>query len=140
MTRRFLAAAAAVTPSTIMAPQLRAQNPVPPANKPDTLTVNVFRGAANDTTRWMWATVRAELRAGGHGDTVIGEPRVKGDTAFVTASRLENNGGVEGLYEFGIEYRFERRGGWVLTGSRTIMHGQGPRPPKADSLDVKRQP
>jgi hypothetical protein len=27
---------------------------------------------------------------------VIGPPRTKADTAFVTASRVENNGGVEG--------------------------------------------
>ena len=71
---------------------------------------------------------------------VIGPPRTKADTAFVTASRVENNGGVEGPYETGIEYRFEKRGRWVMTGSRAIMHGQGPHLPKADSLDVKRRP
>jgi hypothetical protein len=42
---------------------------------------------------------------------VIGPPRTKAHTAFVTASQVENNGGVEGPYETGIAYRFERQGG-----------------------------
>jgi hypothetical protein len=42
---------------------------------------------------------------------VIGPPRTKADTAFVTASRVENNGGVEGPCETGIEHRVERQGG-----------------------------
>jgi hypothetical protein len=48
MTGRFLAVAAAVTLSTIMAPQLRAQDFVLPRKKPDTLTVQVFRGGLHN--------------------------------------------------------------------------------------------
>jgi hypothetical protein len=42
---------------------------------------------------------------------VIGPPRTKAHTAFVTASQVENNGGVEGPCETGIEHRVERQGG-----------------------------
>jgi len=73
MTSRFLAVAAAVTLSTIMAPQLRAQDFVLPRKKPDTLTVQVFRrGLHNPAPIPKDAILQV--------DTVKGVPRGDGTT------------------------------------------------------------
>jgi hypothetical protein len=87
--------------------------------KPDTGSVQVFR--SNDTAAMLWMrdTVSKDL-AGRYPGIVIGYPWLKGDTAWVRASRFENGG----LYEFTTDYRFERRGRWVLSDSRGPWYGR----------------
>ena len=127
----YLVAALAITP------QLRAQDPFVKPPKP----VAIIQGhphLPDSVVRWMKDTVSVRLEHRREG-MVIGEPRVKGDTALLTASRLEKTGGVDGFYEFAIEYRFERRGGtWAVTNQVTMMHGHGRMAP--DTADVKRKP
>jgi hypothetical protein len=51
--------------------------------RPETLHVAI----PDSVVRWMKNTVDGALSAGGHRGMVIGEPRVKGDTAWVPAQR-----------------------------------------------------
>lgn len=69
-------------------------------------------------TRRMMDAVRADVGPR-YPDVEIAEPRVRGDTAWVRASRSS----VDLLYEYSVEYRFERRDGtWVLTLRRMVTH------------------
>src|SRR5688500_9581848 len=114
----YLVTALAITP------QLRAQDPVA-KSRPETVAIIPGHPHLPDSVvRWMKDTVSVRLEHRREG-MVIGEPRVTGDVALLKASRLEKTG-VDGLYEFGVEYRFERRGGvWTLTNQVTMMHGHG---------------
>jgi hypothetical protein len=124
---------------------------VPPPVKPDSSTVTLFRHAPHGTTvfqmpakvdtagiRWMKDTVRVEL-TDRRRDMVIGEPRVRGDTAWVRASRMETKLGVP-TYEFAIDYLLVRRGGrWTFTNQLTMMHSHFAPPPKTHA-PVKPRP
>jgi hypothetical protein len=60
---------------------------------------------------------------------IVGLPRFQSDTAWVTASRTETTA-PDRIYEFSVEYRFERRGtAWTLMPTRLFMHGHGVRKP-----------
>src|SRR5688572_6549239 len=79
----------------------------------------------DSVVRWMKDTVNVRLEHRRPG-MVIGEPRVTGDVALVTASRVESTG-VNEFHEYAIQYRFERRGGvWTLSNQFMMMHGHGP--------------
>jgi hypothetical protein len=85
-------------------------------------------GAADTAAaRWMRDTVVQDLA--GRPGMIVGLPRFQSDTAWVTASRTETTA-PDRIYEFSVEYRFERRGtAWTLMPTRLFMHGHGVRKP-----------
>ena len=82
--RRFLAA---VTLSTIIAPQLRAQDFVPARKKPDTLTVQVFRSGPHLTNP---ATIPKDAIL--QVDTVKAVPRGDGTCDFYAVAPIRKPG------------------------------------------------
>jgi len=76
--------------------------------------------------RWMRDTVVKDLAS--RPSLTVGVPRFRADTAWLTASRTETTA-PNRIYEFSVEYRFERRGGaWLLMPSRVISHAHGIKP------------
>lgn len=121
----------------VLAAPLAAQHPgsrdtvVAASRRTDSVMIgNAPLGNASSTVdtaaaRWMRDTVAKDLA--GHLPMTVGEPRFSADTAWLTASRTETTL-PDRLYEFRIEYRFERRDSrWVLTPERKVIHLHGGR-------------